>query len=154
MHNLRWRLSVIVLLDTFCWIPVTILHWTVITDYILNTHVAWSNDTNAASVLLISISPAVNPLIYTFTGKNILHSIRKFCRRMKCDISVRRSNSDYHDDHNKLRGVERCSCIPCIRCVHQDEDNDPDNWPTQGTSEWNSDQSRLLPSTNESNETN
>ena len=148
MHKLRCRLSVIVLLNTFCWIPVTILHWTVATDYKLT----WSNDSTAANVLLVSISPAVNPLIYTFTGKNFLLSIRKFCRRMKCDVSVRRTSSNYHDDHT--RGVERCSCIPCVRCVHQVEENDPDNWPTQDTSEWNSDQSRLLSSTNELSETN
>ena len=152
MHKLRWRLSVIVLLDTLCWIPVTIIHWTVITNDIRNMNVAWPNDTTAASVLLISISPAVNPLIYTFTGKNFLHSIRKFCRGIKCYISVRRSCSNYHDDHT--RGVERCSCIPCVRCVHQDDENDPGNCPTQNTSEWNSDQSSLLPSTNESSETN
>ena len=151
MHKLRWRLSVIVLLDTFCWIPVTILHWTVFIDKIRSRNI-WSNSYTAASFLLISISPAVNPLIYTFTGKNFLHSIRKFCRRMKCDVSVRRTSSNNPDDHT--RGVGRCSCIPCIRCVHQDEDNDPDYWPTQDTSEWNSDQSRLLPSTNESSETN
>ena len=71
---------------------------------------------------------------------------------MKCYISVRRSTFNYHDDHN--RGVKRCSCIPCVRFVHQAEENDPDNWPTQDTSDWNSDQSRLLPSTNESSETN
>ena len=152
MHKLRWRLTVIVLLDTLCWIPVTILHWIVISDPMPNTNIEWSNDTTAANVLLISISPAVNPLIYTFTGKNFLHSIRKFCRRMKCDVSVRQTSSNYPDDHT--RGVERCSCIPCIRCVHHDEENDPDNWRTQDTSAWNSDQSRLLPSTNESSETN
>ena len=152
MHKLRWRLSVIVLLDTFCWIPVTILHWTVISDSIPNMTIEWFNDTTAANVLLISISPSVNPLIYTFTGENFLNLIRKYSRRMKCYIFVRRSTFNYHDDHN--RGVERCSCIPCVRCVYQNEENDSDNWPTQDTSEWNSDQSRLLPSTNESSETN
>ena len=151
MHKLRWRLIVIVLLDTVCWIPVTAIHWTVVTDYILNVNI-WSNSYTAANILLISISPAVNPLIYTVTGKNFLHSIRKFCRGIKCDISVRRSSSNYHDDHT--RGVERYSCIPCIRCVHQEEENDPDYCSTQDTSEWNSDQNRLLPSTNESSETN
>ena len=154
MHNLRWRLSVIVLLNTLCWIPVTILHCIVIPNVIdaSNIYVVYPNDSTAASVLLISISPAVNPLIYTFTGKNFLHSIRKFCRGIECYISVRRSSSNYHDDHT--RGVERCSCIPCIRCVQHDEENDPDYCNTQDTSEWNSDQSRLLPSTNESSETN
>ena len=152
MHKLRWRLSVIVLLDIICWIPVTILYWKVISDNIPNMNIEWYNDTTAANVLLISISPAVNPLIYTFTGKNFLHSIRKFCRRIKCYISVRRSSSNYHDDHTTR--VERCSCIPCFRCVHQDEDNDSDYWSTQDTSAWNSDQSRLLPSTNDSSETN
>ena len=70
---------------------------------------------------------------------------------MKCDISLKRNNSSYQDDH--IREVERCSCIPCVRCVHRDEENDPDNWSTQDTSEWDSEQSRLLPSTNESSET-
>ena len=130
MHKLRWRLSVIVLLNTLCWVPVTILHWTVIFDSIPNINIEWFNDSTAANVLLISISPAVNPLIYTFTGKNFLHSIRKFCRRIKCDIFVRRSSSNYHDDHT--REVERCSCIPCVRCVQHDEENDPDYCNTQG----------------------
>ena len=152
MHKLRWRLSVIVLLNTLCWIPVTIIHWITFLESINNRIIEWGNDSTAANVLLISISPAVNPLIYTFTEKNFLHSIRKFCRRIKCDISVRRTSSNYHDYHNG--GVERCSCIPCVRCVHHDEDNDPDYCNTQDTSEWNSDQSRLLPSTNESSETN
>ena len=147
INKIRWRLSAIVLLNTLCWIPVTILHYS-----ITNMNIEWSNDSTAANVLLISISPAVNPLIYTFTGKNFLHSIRKFCRQMKCYIYVRRTSSNYH--YNHTRGVERCSCIPCVRCVHHDEENDPDYWPTQNTSEWNSDQSRLLPSTNESSETN
>ena len=150
MHKLRWRLSAIVLLDTLCWIPVTILHWTVMTNY-LSVNIEVSNDSTAANVLLISISPAVNPLIYTFTGKNFLHSIRKFCRRIKCGISVRRNSSNYHDDHT--RGVESCSFIPCVRCVHQDEENDPDYCPTDNTSDWNSDQSRLLHPLNESSET-
>ena len=146
IHKLQWRLSVIVILNFLCWIPTTALHWTgIFVRSQNNLGDSQLNDFTAANVLLISISPAVNPLIYTFTGKNFLHSIRKFCRRMKCDISVRRNSSNYHDDH--IRGVERCSCIPCVRCVHQDEENDPD------TSDWNSDQSRLLPSTNESSET-
>ena len=152
MNKIRWRLSAIVLLNTLCWIPVTILHWTVFTDSIPNMNIEWYNDSTAANVLLISISPAVNPLIYTFTGKNFLHSIRKFCRRIKCYISVRRSSSNYHDYHT--RAVERCNCIPCVRCVQHDEENDPDYCNTQDTSEWNSDQSRLLPSTNESSKTN
>ena len=105
MHKLRWRLSVIVLLDTFCWIPVTILHRTVISDSIPNVNVAWPHDNTTAKVLLISISPAVNPLIYTFTEKNILHSIRKFCRGMKCYISVRRSTFNYRDDHKEELNV-------------------------------------------------
>ncbi len=147
MHKLQLRLSVIVLLDTLCWIPVTVLHW--IDFNVLNlTNVNWPNDSTATSVLLISISPAINPLIYTFTEKNFLHSIR---RRMKCNISLRRNNFNCHDDH--VRGVERCSCIPCVRCVHRDEENDPDYWHTQDTSDWNSEQSRLLPSTSESSET-
>ena len=152
MNKLRWRLSVIVLLNTLCWIPVTILHWTVISVSIPNRIIECVNDSTAANVLLISISPAVNPFIYTFTGKNFLHSIRKFCRRIQCYISVRRTSSNYHDYHT--RGVERCSCIPCVRCVQHDEENDPDYCNSQDTCEWNSDQSRLLPSTNESIETN
>ena len=152
MHKLRWRLSVIVLLNTLCWISVTILHWIPFPEIIVNGKAEWDNNFTAAAVFLISISPAVNPLIYTFTGKNFLHSIRRFCRRIKCYISVRRSSSNYHDYHT--RRVERCSCIPCVRCVQHDEENDPDYCNTQETSEWNSDQSRLLPSTNESSETN
>ena len=150
MHKLQLRLSVIVLLDTLCWIPVTVLHWINFDVHTRTnfTYVTWPNNSTAASVVLISISPAINPLIYTFTEKNFLHSIR---RRMKCDISLRRNNFNYHDDH--IRGVERCSCIPCVRCVHRDEENDPDYWHTQDTSDWNSEQSRLLPSTNESSET-
>ena len=150
MHKLHLRLSVIVVLNTLCWIPVTVLHWITVYDYNLKKVSSWLNDSTAACVLLISISPTVNPLIYTFTGKNFFHSMRKCWRRMKCDISVRRSSSNYHEDH--IRRVERCSCIPCIRCVHQDEENDPDYCKTQDTSDWNSDQSRLLPSTNESSE--
>ena len=148
MHKLQLRLSVIVLLDTLCWIPVTVLHFIAILDKANVAKLNWPNDFTAASVLLISISPAINPLIYTFTGKNFLHSIRK---RIKCDISLRRNNSNYHDDH--IIGVERCSCIPCVRCVHRDEENDPDYWHTEDTSDWNSEQSRLLPSTSESSET-
>ena len=148
MHKLQLRLSVIVLLDTLCWIPVTVLHWIGFPDEDITTNVNWLNNSTAASVLLISISPAINPLIYTFTGKNFLHSIR---RRMKCDISLRRNNSNYHDDH--IRAVERCSCIPCVRCVYRDEDNDPGYWHTEDTSDWNSEQSRLLQSTSESSET-
>ena len=151
MHKLRWRLSVIVLLNTLCWIPVAIIHWISFPEIISEGNYEWNNNITAATVLLISISPAVNPLIYTFTGKNFLHSIRKFCRGMKCYISVRRSSSNYHDYHT--RGVERCSCIPCVRCIQHDEENDPDYCNTQDTSVWNSDQSRLLPSTNESSET-
>ena len=111
---------------------MTRLHWTIDTYNMHNINIEWANDSTAASVLLISISPAVNPLIYTFTGRNFLHSIRMFFREMKCDISVRRTSSNYHDDHN--RGVERCSCISCVICVHQDEENDPQYWPTEDTS--------------------
>ena len=146
MHKLQLRSSVIVLLNTLCWIPVTVLHWVTLSDEVSVANVNWSNDSTAASVLLISISPAVNPLIYTFTGKNFLHSIRKYWRRLKCDISLRR-NPNYLDDN--IRGVERCSCIPCVRCVHRDEENDPDYWHTQDSSDWNSEQSRLLQSTSE-----
>ena len=67
IHKLQMRLSVIILVDTLCWIPVTVLHWIAILD---KANVNWSNDVTAASVLLISISPAINPPIYTFTGKN------------------------------------------------------------------------------------
>ncbi|XP_062523598.1 uncharacterized protein LOC134198253 isoform X2 [Corticium candelabrum] len=147
IHKFQWRLSVIVLINIACWIPTTALHWSRMVGMqfvdIDSTESRQFNNTTAANVLLISISPAVNPLIYTLTGKNFLHSIRKFCRRMKCNISMRQNSSNYHDDH--IRGVERCSCIPWVRCVHQiDEDNDTD------PSDWNSNQSRLLPSTIES----
>ena len=148
MHKLQLRLSIIVLLNTLCWIPVTVLHWIGSLDEANTTNVNWLNNSTAASVLLMSISPAINPLIYTFTGKNFLHSIR---RRMKCDISLRRNNSNHHDDH--IRAVERCSCIPCVRCVYRDEENDPGYWHTEDTSDWNSEQSRLLQSTSESSET-
>ena len=149
IHKFQWRLSVIVLINIACWISTTALHWSKILGFssenVDSTKSQQFNNATAAIVLLISISPAVNPLIYTFTGKNFLHSIRKFCRRMKCDISVRRNSSNYHDD--QTRAVERCSCIPWVRCVYQiDEDNDTD------PSDWNSSQSRLLPSTNESSE--
>ena len=149
-QNLQWRLSVIVVLNTLCWIPIAVLHWMIAFTDVYSTggtSVDWTNDSTAASVLLISISPAVNPLIYTLTGKNFLHSIREFCRRMKCHISVRQNSSNYYDDH--IRGVERCSCIPCIRCVHQDDVD----WNTEETSAWNSDQSRQLLSIDESSET-
>ena len=148
MHKLQLRLSVIVLLNTLCWIPVTVLHWKTFNDKVSVGNVNRPNDFTAASVLLISISPAINPLIYTFTGKNFLHSIRK---RIKRYVSLRRNNFNYHNDH--IRGVERCSCIPCVRCVHRDEENDPDYWHTEDTSDWNSEQSSLLKSTNESSET-
>ena len=152
IHKLQWRLSVIVILNTLCWIPTTALH---LMSGIIQVSPggpsdSWSSDSTAANVFLISMSPAVNPLIYTFAGKNFLHSIRKSCRQMKCDISVRRNDSNYHGDH--IRGVERCSCIPWVRCVHQGEDNHPDYYNTEDTSDWNSDQSRLLPSTDESSE--
>ena len=153
-QNLQWRLSVIVVLNTLCWIPTTVLHRKIAYTYLYEyrgemseTYFKWTNDFTAASVLLISISPAVNPLIYTLTGKNFLHSIREFSRRMKCHISVRRNSSNYYDDH--IRGVERCSCIPCIRCVHQDDVH----CNTEETSAWNSDQSRQLLSIDESSET-
>ena len=126
MHKLQLRLGVIVFLNTLCWIPVTVLHW--MTHSLLDSY-SWANDSTVANVLLISISPAANPLIYTFTGKNFLLSIRQFFRRMKCHISGRRNSSNYRDDHI------------------------PDDWPTEDTSDWNSDQSRLLPSTNELSET-
>ena len=129
MHKLQLRLGVIVFLNTLCWIPVTVLHWMTNFDTSLLGSSSWVNGSTAANVLLISISPAANPLIYTFTGKNFLLSIRKFFRRMKCHISGRRNSSNYRDDHI------------------------PDDWPTEDTSDWNSDQSRLLPSTNELSET-
>ncbi|XP_062523978.1 uncharacterized protein LOC134198577 isoform X1 [Corticium candelabrum] len=134
MHKLQLRLGVIVFLNTLCWIPVTVLHWITILGYSRNdifslSNFSWSNDCTAANVLLISIGPAANPLIYTFTGKNFLLSIRNSFRRMKCHISGRRNSSNYRDDHI------------------------PDDWPTEDTSDWNSDQSRLLPSTNELSET-
>ena len=140
INKLQWRLSVIVLLNTLCWIPVTALHWIGFFYY------PWRNDLTATNILLISISPAANPLIYTFTEKNFLHSIRKYWRLMNCDISLRQNNSNYNDDH--ITGVERCSCIPCVRCVHRDEDY----WNTEDTSVWISEQSRLLPSVNDSKE--
>ena len=124
-HKLQWRLSVIVLLNALCWIPVTVLHWMSQID-VSNF---LSNDSTAANILLTSISPVVNPLIYTFAGKSFFHSIRRYWRRIKCYLSLRRNNSNYHD-------------------VHRDEDN----WNTEDTSVWSSEQSRLLPSVNDSRE--
>ena len=152
MHKLQLRLSLIVLLTSLCWIPVTLVHWvTIFDDASMSDVDSWSSDTTAASVLLVSISPAANPLIYTFTGKNFLLSIRKFCRRMKCHISGRRNSSNYRDDH--ISGTKRCSCIPWVKCVNPDKEIDPDDWRTEDTSDWNSDQNRLLPSIHESSET-
>ena len=148
-QKFQWRLSVIVLINIICWIPTTALHWSGIYVVSYLDSVSESrllNNTTAASVLLISIRPAVNPLIYTFTGKNFLHSIRKFCRRMKCSISVRRNSSNYHDDH--IRGIERCSCISCIKCVHRDEENDAETF----TSDSSFDQNGLFPSAKASSE--
>ncbi|XP_062523762.1 uncharacterized protein LOC134198365 [Corticium candelabrum] len=124
-HKLQWRLSVIVLLNALCWIPVTVLHWTSIID----VSKSWSNDSTTANILLISISPVVNPLIYTFAGKSFSHSIRRYWRRIKCYLSPRRNSSNYND-------------------VHRDEDD----WNTEDTSVWSSEQSRLLPSVNDSRE--
>ena len=63
MHKLRWRLNVIVLLGTFCWIPVTILHWIVISDTnIPNMNIDWFNDTTAAMLLS---SQSVQQLIFS-----------------------------------------------------------------------------------------
>ena len=124
-HKLQWRLSVIVLLNALCWIPVTVLHCMSIID----VSKSWSNDSTTANILLISISPVVNPLIYTFAGKSFLHSIRRYWRRIKCYLSLRRNNSNYND-------------------VHRNEDN----WNTDDTSVWSSEQSRLLPSVNDSRE--
>ena len=137
IHKLQWRLSVIILLNALCWIPVTAVIWT---TTIVNNSDSWKNDSTAASVLVISISPAVNPLIYTFIARNFLHSIRKYWRRIECEIYLRRNSANYDDDD--ITGVERCSCIPCMRCVHRYEDY----WITEETSVWSSatEQCRLL----------
>ena len=129
----QWRLRVIVFLNTLCWIVSTAFHWTGIFGVSPNgsSNARLVNNFTAANVLLISTRPAVNPLIYTLTGKN-------FCKRIKCDISVGRSNSNYHGD--RTLGVERFSCIPCAKCVHRYEDNDPDE------------QSSLMTSINDSSE--
>ena len=155
MHKFQWRLSVIVLINIACWIPTTALHWSgifavpsIAQGDPTPTASRLLDNTTAASLLLISISPVVNPLIYTFTGNNFLHSIRKFCRRMKCDISMRRNSSNYHDDH--IRGIERCTWIPCIKCVHRNEENDAET----STSDWIFEQNGLFPSTNASSELN
>ena len=138
--DMQWRLNGIVFLHTLCCIPVTVMQWMEFAD----SRISWANNLNAASVLLISISPAVNPLIYTLTGKNCLHLI---CKCWRCGISVRQTSSNYRDDHS--RGVECCSCTPGVRCVHQDDDY----CNTEETCAGNSDQSRLLPTPNDSSET-
>ena len=139
IDKLRWSLRLIVFLNNLCWIPTTVLHWITAFGNFKHISDSWLNKSTVTSVLLISIGPAANPFIYTLTGKNFLRSIRKFCRRMKCEISVRRNSSNCHDDHT--RGVERCSCIPCVKCVHLFRDFE--------TEYWNTDETKLLSSTDE-----
>ena len=128
------RLSVIVLVNTVCWFPATILHWmSYVENFIGDGSCDFSTASTAANILLISISPAVNPLIYTLTGRNFLQSIRNCFRKLKCHVSLRRNVDSHSLDMNSLTGVDLCTCIPCIKCVRLWKEFDTDSHHTEET---------------------
>ena len=65
LTKLKWRLTLIVLITTVCWIPVTTIHWYTMFSGSSALGRALFEDLTAANLILVSISPAVNPLIYT-----------------------------------------------------------------------------------------
>ena len=128
------RLSVIVLVNTVCWLPATVIHWwSFLEIFIGDGNCIFFSTSAAVNMLLISISPAVNPLIYTLAGRNFLQSIRSCFRRLKCHVSLRCSRDNRRDDPYPITGVDRCTCIPCIKCVRRWEDFDTVSWPSEET---------------------
>ena len=113
--KLKCRLTLIILINMVCWIPVTTVHWYV---FFFNGGTLGSElfqDLTATNLVLVSLGPAVNPLIYTITGKQFIQFVWRCWKFLKCHVAIRRPGQREHDNH--VIGVRRCSCIPCIQCV-------------------------------------
>lgn len=130
----QWRLSIIVLVNTLCWLPATILHWmSYVENLVGDGSCHFSTVSTAANMLLISVSPAVNPLIYTLTVRNFFQSIRNCFKKVKCHVSLRQKADGSKLENSPSIGVDQCTCFPCIKCVKRWEDFDTDSWCTEET---------------------
>ena len=112
LTKLKWRLTLIVLINTICWIPVTTIHWYLI--FTKGSVVGRALFQNLTATNLI-LSPAINPLIYTIAGKQFIQFLNKCWKFLKCQVTVRCPKEPGYDDY--LIGVKRCSCIPCVQCT-------------------------------------
>jgi hypothetical protein len=137
LAKLKWRLALIVLINTACWMAVSIIHILRLLytyDFMVSQDLI-SEDLIAVSVVLISTSPTINPLIYTIAGKQFLKFLKRCWKFLKCQISIRPSWETEHDYY--LIGEKRCSCIPCIQCTVP---RDLDRWNTEESSLFSSDE--------------
>jgi hypothetical protein len=138
LSKLKWRLSFIVLINTACWIPVTTIHISVVNKY-FNVELKPSTemfDLLATNVILISISPAINPLIYTISGKQFMKFLKRCWKFVKCHVTI--GDPRETDNVDYPIGERRCTCFPCIQCIR----------PT-GIDVWNTEEASLFSSSDE-----
>ena len=133
LTKLKWRLTLIVLINTGCWITVTTIH-VYLLYYPGEFGEAYILELIATSFVLVSISPAINPLIYTIAGKQFVKFLKRCWKFLKCQVTIGRTRELKYDDY--LIEVRRCSCIPCVQCI---KPRDLDTWNTEEASLFSSD---------------
>jgi hypothetical protein len=137
LSKLKWRLSFIVLINTACWIPVTTIHiGFTITYFLRSLPPTEMFDLLATNVILISISPAINPLIYTISGKQFMKFLKRCWKFVKCHVTI--GDPRETDNVDYPIGERRCTCFPCIQCIR----------PT-GIDVWNTEEASLFSSSDE-----
>jgi hypothetical protein len=135
LSKLKWRLASIVLINTLCWMTVTIIHVRLFTFfYVESIGPDLSADMVAICLVLVSISPAINPLIYTIAGKQFKKFLKRCWEYLKCQVVCGRPREMQPD--NYLIGQRRCSCIPCMQCVRP-----------QALEKWDTERASLFSST-------
>ena len=147
--TLYWRLTLIVFINVVTWLPVTVAHWytigvasqqssfTVNVTSFVNDRGPVFKDLTATNLILVSVGPAVNPLIYTVAGRQFIQSVKRCWRQLRCRVSFHCSQETNNEDYRI--GVRRCSCIPCIHCIRPWEYFDSVQWDTEETSAFPSD---------------
>ena len=143
--TLYWRLTLIVFINVVTWLPVTVAHWYTIgvasQQFSFNSSVNYGSpvfkDLTATNLILVSVGPAVNPLIYTIAGRQFIQSVKRCRRQLRCRVSFHCSQETSNEDYRI--GVRQCSCIPCIHCIRPWEYLDSVQWDTEETSAFLSD---------------
>jgi hypothetical protein len=93
----------------------------------------------SANIILISISPALNPVIYTFAAKNFFSLVQKWFKRFKrfrCECT--RCTGHIDSPFEPIVGIRHCSWFPCCTCITRFEDFETISWSSEESKLWSS----------------